>query len=183
VDDGLRAGLFSIEELKSTPLAEMIIDEVDSLHPNLEIPRRHAEVARRFITRLVEDVIFESGCRLQKLKGEGADAVRKAKAPVVAFSAGMEKLERELKEFLRQHMYRHKRVLDVMKRAENATARLFDIYIKDLNKLPPEWLDGIDRASLPRAARCVCDFIAGMTDRFALAELQRLTDTEPDLRI
>jgi dGTPase len=183
VDDGLRAGLFTIEQLKVVPLAKNIIDEVDRLHPNLEMPRRHAEAARRFITNLIEDVIFESGERLQKLSGEGTDAVREAKAPVIAFSAAMAVQERELKEFLCVHMYGHKRVRDVMKRAEDATAQLFDIYIKDLKKLPPDWLRSVDPSDQSRSARRVCDFIAGMTDRFALSELQRLTDIEPDLRI
>jgi dGTPase len=183
VDDGLRAGLFTIDELGDVPLAKTIIDEVDGLYPNLGTPRRQAEVARRFITRLIEDVILESDARLQALSGEGADAVREAKAPVIAFSVTMAKLERELKEFLRLRMYGHKRVRDIMKRAEGATVQLFDLYINDLKKLPPEWLHGLDPADKIRAARRVCDFIAGMTDRFALAELQRLTDKAPDLRI
>ncbi len=183
IDDGLRAGLFSIEDLRNVKLANEILQEVDRLHPHLETSRRHHEIARRFITRLIEDVIFESTARLQKLAGEGADAVRHAKMQVVSFSRAMANNEQALKLFLQQNMYRHERVMTVMKRAQDVVCRLFDIYINDLTKMPSEWLRNLDLNDKPRAARRVCDFIAGMTDRFALHELKRLTNAETDLRI
>jgi dGTPase len=108
VDDGLRAGLFSIDSLYNVPLAKMIIDEVDRLYPQLQTARRHHEVSRRFITRLIEDVIFESERRLQKLAESssdlGADAIRHQTAPVIAFSHEMMMHEKKLKNFLKEHM-------------------------------------------------------------------------------
>lgn len=183
VDDGLRAGLFTLDDLKKAALAKSIIDEVDRLHPNLEMPRRHFEIARRFITRLIEDVIAESSARLQKLTGAGSDAVQHAKAPVISFSSKMSLLEKELKSFLGTHMYRHTRVSEAMAAAKGVVSSLFSIYFNDLYEMPHEWRQGLDPADKSRAARRVCDFIAGMTDRFALNELKRLTDSAPDLRI
>jgi dGTPase len=187
VDDGLRAGLFSIDSLYSVPLAKIIIDEVDRLYPKLEAARRHHEVVRRFITRLIEDAISESQQRLQKLvKGKhevGADTVRHQNAPVISFSDEMMMHEKKLKDFLKEHMYRHEQVMRVMQRANLALSDLFSIYINKLDHLPAEWLQGLDQSDKLRCARRVCDFIAGMTDRFALQELKRLTNAEPDLRI
>ncbi|MES2906088.1 MAG: deoxyguanosinetriphosphate triphosphohydrolase [Pseudomonadota bacterium] len=183
VDDGLRAGLFTIDDLKETLLGKEIVEDVDALYPGLEAPRRQHEVARRFITRLIEDVIFESMTRLQNLSGQGADAVRYASTPMIAFSENMAVQERELKNFLRARMYRHPRIMTVMENAQEGLSAIFNSYFNKRDILPPNWLEGADVVDMPRFARRVCDFLAGMTDRLALQEIDRLTNTKPDLRI
>ena len=180
VDDGLRAGLFALDDMVQVPLVKDIVEEVDKLYPRLESQRRAYEVVRRVITRLIEDVIAESQARLVAVTGEGADAIRRHDAPVITFSAVMAQAENELKTFLYQHMYRAGPVMAVRRRAEDAVSRLFARYMSDPQALPSTWqIADSDRAS---RARHVCDFVAGMTDRFALQEYVRLFDESADLR-
>lgn len=185
VDDALRAGLFDANELRTTTLGETIISEVDSLYTHLEPARRHHEIVRRVITKLIENVIIESIARLEKLSisGEGSDDVRRALLPAVGFSSGMESQEKQLKAFLKKHMYDHSRVRQVMNAAQKSLCDLFDSYFDKPALLPEEWQQGLETGDEAKRARRVCDFIAGMTDRFALEEMKRLTNASPDLQI
>jgi dGTPase len=181
LDDGLRAELFTLDELAALPLAGDILAEVSAAYPGLEPARRAAELSRRMITRMIEDVVGETRRRLAELAPDSADAVRRAGAPMVGFSKPMAAAERAVKKFLFERMYRHERVMHIMGDAEGVLRDLFARYIENPEALPAEW-----RHTLPADARArarhVADFIAGMTDRYALSEHRRLFDLTPLLR-
>ena len=175
VDDALRAGLFKVDDLTATAIGRSIVGEVDERYPALDPSRRQHEVTRRLITRLIEDAIETSRARLAALVGTIADDVRKADKAMVAFSAQMTKDEAELKKFLWMKMYRHERVMASMDSAKQSLARLFEVYYVDMTLLPEAWQNGLQNADNAKKARRICDFVAGMTDRFALQESARLT--------
>ncbi|MFD1705031.1 deoxyguanosinetriphosphate triphosphohydrolase [Methylopila henanensis] len=182
IDDGLRAGLFALDDLAEAPLLASILDEVRDRHPGLDDDRATHEVVRRVITRLVEDAIAESARRIERLSPRDVDAVRSAAGVVVGFSPAMEAEERAVKRLLFARMYRHPYVMRVMNDARGVVTDLFARYFADNGALPAEWArdaSGLDDA---RRARAVADFIAGMTDRYALIEHRRLFDATPDLR-
>ena len=179
VDDGYRAGLFTFAELAEVPLAGRALAEVRAAYPGLEGTRALYETTRRLITALIEDAVAETRRRLERLSPISADDVRLAGHPVVAFSASMTKDLDALRAFLAARVYRHSRVERVMQGAETIVTDLFARYRDDLEALPPEWRE---QAPAQHYVRYVCDFIAGMTDRYALAEHRRLFDATPDLR-
>jgi len=182
IDDGLRAGLFAIDELANVPLAGDIVRELARRHPGIEPGRRAHELVRRLITRMIDDVLTESDLRLAALGARSADEVRAASAPVVAFSPAMAQADRAIKDFLLPRMYRHPRVMRIMRDAEGVVADLFGRYSRDCAELPAEWRPGLDAADAAAGARHIADFIAGMTDRYALIEHARLFDSTPELR-
>jgi dGTPase len=182
IDDGLRAGLFAIDDLDSLPLAGDILAEIARRHPGLD-PARHAhELVRRLITRMIEDVLAESARRLDAIGARSAADVRDAAGPVVAFSPAMAATDQAIKAFLLPRMYRHARVMRIMGDAERLVADLFARYSAEPQALPEEWRHGLERADAGQRARHIADFIAGMTDRFALIEHARLFDSTPELR-
>ena len=130
---------------------------------------------------MIEDVITESGRRAAMLKPRTAAEVREASRPIVGFSPAMEKGDREVKNFLYARMYRHDRVMRVMEDAERVVRELFRHFMATPADLPPEWGEGIDSADARRARR-VADYIAGMTDRYALIEHAKYFKTTPELR-
>jgi dGTPase len=182
LDDGLRAGLFSIEDLRSVPFLAGLLDEIDGRYPGLELSRRIHELTRRVITRFVEDAIRDSGRRLDEVRPADADAVRAAPMPVVCFSPAIVAADREIKNFLYPHMYRHPDVLAVRRQADDILRDLFDRFMREPTTMPDEWHQGVTRADEPRLARRVADYIAGMTDRYAVLEHKRLFPTTPELR-
>ena len=113
--------------------------------------------------------------------GVAADDVRRAGAPIAAFSTRAAACEREIKAFLWEHMYRHERVMNIMREAEDVVRDLFAFYRQNPDELPPDWSAGA-RADEAGVARRVGDFIAGMTDRFALTEHARIFKSTPELR-
>ncbi|WP_315704134.1 MULTISPECIES: deoxyguanosinetriphosphate triphosphohydrolase [unclassified Bradyrhizobium] len=180
IDDGLRAGLFVVDDLKEIPLIAAMIDAIDRHYPGLDDIRRGAELVRDLISFLIADVAAEAQARLDRVKPMSAHDVRRHGAPLVAFSAEAAAAEKSIKGFLWHHMYRHERVMRVMREAERIVVDLFERYRKDPAALPPEWRDGRDGEG--ECARRIGNFIAGMTDRFALTEHVRLFDSTPDLR-
>jgi dGTPase len=181
IDDGLRAELFTLDELAELLLAGDILAEVRFAYPDLEPARQTSELIRRMITRMIEDVVGVTRRRLAELKPDCAEAVRRAGAPMVGFSRPMAAAEGAVKKFLFDRMYRHKRVMHIMGEAEGVLRDLFARYAADATALPAEW-----RLALPADARArarhIADFIAGMTDRYALSEHRRLFDVTPLLR-
>lgn len=181
LDDGLRAGLFDIGKLADVGLSARLLAQVDAAHPGLERKRVIHELVRRQITSMVEDVIVESSVRLSDVVLSCADDVRSLDYAVVTFSAEMEAEEKQLKAFLFENMYRHESVMAPVKKAQSVVADLFDRYFDDDYALQSEsqWdigsLTGNDRA------RKIADYIAGMTDRFAISEHRRLFDHTPEL--
>ena len=179
IDDGLRAGLVSVAQLAELPLVGSIVREVASAWPGLEAPRFKQEVVRRIITAMVEDVIVEGYRRLEDHLPGSADDVRNAGRALVGFSAGMASADHAIKTFLFRHVYRSEDVMVQMRAAEKIVEDLFSAYMGAPAELPEEWrADGVvgDRG---RLARRICDYIAGMTDRFALIEHRRLFEETP----
>jgi dGTPase len=182
IDDGLRAGLIEVADLRAVPFLAGLIDEVEAAWPGLERSRLIHEVVRRVITRLVEDVIAEGGRRLDARMPESAEAVRRAGDPVVTFSAPMAEAEREIKAFLVAQVFRHPRVAAIKREAQGVVQDLFARYAAEPSLMADEWGQGLADAAEGRRLRRVADFIAGMTDRYALEELRRLFDATPELR-
>jgi dGTPase len=183
LDDGLRAGLFAIEALAEVPFLRDLLGEVDSRYPGLEPSRRIHELVRRVITRFVEDVIAESDRSISRLAPGAADGIRAAPGPVIVFSPAFVEADRAIKDFLHPHMYRHPRVLAVRVQAEGIVRDLFRRFIEEPQALPGEWQEGLAQGGETRLARRVADYIAGMTDRFALSEHQRLFGTSSGLSL
>ena len=182
IDDGLRAGLFGVDDLKVMPLTEAIIKEIDRHYPALDDARRGAELVRELISYMIGAVMAEAARRLSAAKPQSAHDVRHHHQPLVAFPPQVAQEEAGIKAFLKQHMYRHTRVMRVMGEAEAILFDLFARYQASPGDLPAEWVEGTERESEGERARRIGNFIAGMTDRFALMEHQRLFDSTPDLR-
>jgi len=181
VDDGLRANLFTLDDLVAVPLVAGIVAGIDARHSGLESSRRTHEVVRRIITCMIEDVTAESRRRLVALAPRSAADVRNADRAMIAFSPEMVETDKAIKGFLYPRMYRHDWVMRVMGDAERVVRDLFAHYIMVPGDLPNEWADGIDALSEAARARRVGDYIAGMTDRYALIEHANYFKLTPDL--
>jgi dGTPase len=182
IDDGLRAGLFGVDDLKVMPLTAAMIADIDGHYPGLDDIRRGAELVRELISYLIGSVVAEAQRRLDIARPQSAEDVRHYGDALIAFSPAVAQAEAEIKAFLKLRMYRHARVMRVMGEAETIVADLFARYQKTPRDLPPEWLPPDGTESDVLRARRIGNFIAGMTDRFALTEHQRLFDSTPDLR-
>ncbi|MBB5754145.1 deoxyguanosinetriphosphate triphosphohydrolase [Prosthecomicrobium pneumaticum] len=181
IDDGLRAGLLTVEGLRDVPFLAALIERVEARWPGLERPRFINEIVRHVITAMIEDVIGEAVHRLDALGASSAEAIRAADRPLFAFSPAIAEADRAIKAHLKVHVYRHPRVMEVMHRAEDVVRRLHGRYWHDAAALPEEWRRGLEGADEERRARRIADFLAGMTDRYALREYQRLFDVVPEL--
>ena len=182
IDDGLRAGLFVLEDLAGVPLIRDILRAIRDQHPALDAPRLAHELVRRLITAMIEDVIAETAGRLRRLAPRSADDVRLARQPVAGFSPAMAEADRAIKGFLYPRMYRHERVMRIMGDAERLVCGLFARYLERRGDMPAEWAQTADEADEAARLRHIADFIAGMTDRYALLEHARLFDSTPELR-
>ncbi|CCD89011.1 putative dGTP triphosphohydrolase [Bradyrhizobium sp. ORS 285] len=180
IDDGLRAGLFVVDDLKEVPLLAAMIEEIDRHYPALDAIRRGAELVRELISYLIAAVAAEAERRITQVKPVSPHDVRRHTTALVAFPTDVAEHEATIKAFLWQRMYRHERVMRVMRDAERIVEDLFGRYQQDGATLPAGWLDGCDGEG--DRARRIGHFIAGMTDRFALTEHHRLFDSTPDLR-
>jgi dGTPase len=182
IDDGLRAEMFQIDELKGLPLAGDILREIAAQHPSIDHSRRVHELVRRLITRMIEDVIAETKRRAAEIAPASSDAVREAGRPLVGFSAAMAEADKAIKGFLYPKVYRSERIMRIMTDAERVVRDLFGHYAAHYRELPDEWLTGLDPADEAGRARRIGDFIAGMTDRYAMIEHARLIGDTPELR-
>ena len=182
IDDGYRAGLFTFAELAEVPIAARALDEVRAAYPGIDGTRLLYEAIRRLIGTMIEDAVAETERRLGALRPRSSADIRHAASAVVAFSPGMQSELDRLRAFLFARVYRHARVARIMSEAERVVADLFRRYSDEPEALPPEWREQAPPLGTPDYARHVADFIAGMTDRFALAEHRRLFDATPDLR-
>ena len=180
IDDGLRAEMFALDDIAAVPLVGDILRSIDKDHPLIEPGRRVHELRRRLITRMIEDVI---GQTLRNVAGRSIDSaagVRGAAAPVVTFSPAMAEADRAIKGFLYPRLYRHERIMAIMNDAEKVVRDLFAHYVAQPADMPAEWRQGPDGPAA-RALR-IADFIAGMTDRYAMVEHDRLVGNTPELR-
>jgi dGTPase len=181
IDDGLRASLFALEDIADVPLVGEIVAEIDGRYRRLSPERRAHETVRRIITRMIEDVIAESGRRLAALEPHSAADIRNAAGPVIGFSPAFAAADKDIKGFLYPRMYRHDRVMRVMGEAETVVTDLFGHFVATPADLPEEW--GADIAGLDKFGRLrrIGDYIAGMTDRYALAEHAQWFTSTPEL--
>ncbi len=182
IDDGLRAGLFGLDDIAAVPLPGKIIGEIRAAHPGLDDHRLVHELIRQLIGLLIDDVVAETSRRLALLAPRSADDVRRAASPVAGFSPATGEADRAIKSFLKTRMYRHARVMQVMDQAAGVVRDLFARYSAEPGDLPAEWQEGLAGLDEASRARRIADFIAGMTDRYALAEHERLFDLTPELR-
>jgi dGTPase len=182
IDDGLRAGLFGVDDLKVMPLTAAMIAEIDKDYPDLDDARRGAELVRELISYLIGAVFSEARRRLEAAKPKSVEDVRRHGEVLIAFPPDVAQAEAGIKAFLKQRMYRHQRVMRVMGEAEQILFDLFARYQNNPGDLPVEWLPPEGGDTETERARRIGNFIAGMTDRFALTEHQRLFDSTPDLR-
>ena len=178
IDDGLRAGLFTIDDLMALPHVGDIFRGVVDRYPGLETTRVIHEAVRRLIGSMIGDVIAETNARIEQVRPETAADIRALGRPIVSFSREMTDHNATLKEFLFARMYRHYRVNRSMSKARRIVRDLFALLHAEPGLLPPEWQKGCDGANGFKTARRVCDFIAGMTDKFAIEEHQKLFDLD-----
>jgi dGTPase len=175
IDDGWRAGLISIEELGALPLIGDTIKAVRADFPGIAEERLMAEMVRRLIGARIEDLVAETRRRAKAMKPGSVEDVRAAGGALVAFSDEMRAHEAALRRFLHERMYRSTRVNRVMSQARRVIRELFALYKEEPNVLPDPWLRRFQAAADGAAgARVVCDYIAGMTDVFAIDEHRRL---------
>ncbi|MEM7023954.1 MAG: deoxyguanosinetriphosphate triphosphohydrolase [Pseudomonadota bacterium] len=174
LDDGLRAGLFQLDDLADLALVGPTIAQVSGLHPGLERARLVHETLRRLIDTMVSDLIAETERRLQALQPAGVDDVRNSGAPVVAFSPPIAAALLDLRRFLHTHMYNHYKVKRMTLKAQRVVEELFDGLVREPGCLPPAWRARAGAPGAPRTVEAIADYIAGMTDRYALDEHDRL---------
>ena len=176
LDDGIRAGLITLDDLRGLPILGEALREAEALGGQLAPSVRRHETIRRVIDRLVTRLVGETRRRLALLAPPDADAVRDAGHPVVEYDDETATANQAIRAFLHERMYRHWRVNRMTTKAREVTVALFAILNRDPRLLPPEWNVVAGEAGTVDAARAVADYIAGMTDRFAVEEHRRLTD-------
>ena len=176
LDDGLRARLFTVDDVMHLPLvgASLAAARMSSL--DVPPPRLRHEMLRRVINDMVTDLITETGKRLGKLNPDSPDAIRRHKQRVVAFSPAMADANQAIKDFLFARMYRHWRVNRMSTKAMRLTEDLFRLLHTDPTLLPDDWRARAGEGGMQRSAAIVADYVAGMTDRYAMDEHRRLTD-------
>src|SRR5262249_39206968 len=150
-------------------------------HPGLDPGRLVHELIRRLITQMIEAVVAQTGKRLAALGPATADDVRHTGGPVGAFSPAMAETDRAIKDFLYPRMYRHPRVMRIMGDAERVVCELFDRYAASPATIPADWVECAQGGDEASRLRRIADFIAGMTDRYALVEHGRLFQSTPEL--
>jgi dGTPase len=180
VDDGLRAGLITLDDLCSVQLVRRHADAVRAAYPALPARRSIHEIVRRMINEVVVDVIHTSGALLRAAAPADIDAVRVHGSALIVMSAPVREQHLELKRFLRERVYRHHRVLRMTSKARRVLEALFTAFIGDVRLLPEEYCEAANRAEaadgIRGRARTVADYVAGMTDRYAILEHRRLFD-------
>ena len=178
IDDGIEAGVFTVEELLELPLVGGVFKGVMIEHPVLDTKRVTLEAVRRLIGLWIGDVVKETNRRLDIHKPKSAADIRALDEPVVAFSEEFEHQQRALRAFLYERMYKHYKVNRMRSQAKRILKDLFEIFFAEPDTLPPPWRQDAVQAPEQRRARIVCDYIAGMTDSFAIDEHKRLFSLE-----
>lgn len=178
IDDGLRAGLFSVDDLADVPLVGPIFAEVRETYPGLDESRLIHEAVRRMIGAMVTDLLEETRRRIEAARPRDADDIRRLDRPAAAFSATMAANDAALKDFLFRNMYRHYKLNRMTSKARRVVRDLFGLLIAEPECLPTEWRVKAAEPRTQATAQLVADYIAGMTDRYALDEHRRLFDVQ-----
>ncbi|MGB6604168.1 MAG: deoxyguanosinetriphosphate triphosphohydrolase [Steroidobacteraceae bacterium] len=180
VDDGIRAGLLDLEGLRTTSMFGRQYQVVIARYPGLSERRLVHEIIRRMINYIVVDLIRTTQARLEEVQPDSIDAVRAQPKPLVMLSEGCQEEHLQLKAYLREHVYRHYKVLRMTAKARRTLQELFETFFKDISLMPPEDREQAMQSEAARGpegrARVVADYIAGMTDRYAILEHRRLFD-------
>ena len=185
-DDALRAGLFRFGDIAALPQMSAILAGIKAEHGDLDESRLTHELVRRLITVFVSDLLTTSAARLEALAADSADAIRHHTMPVIAFSDAMAADLEVLRGFLFTNMWRHYKVNRMTSKAKRVVTDLFNLFMSETNTLPVEWQGGKDNAigtlAVGDRARIIADYIASMTDRYAILEHERLFELGPILR-
>lgn len=180
VDDGLRSGFISIEQLRETRLFKTLYSKVENDYPKLDNKRTIYEIVRRMIDEQIKDLIAESAQQISTANPQSIEDIRQHKNSLINFSDDMLGMHLELKRFLRENLYRHYRVHRMSHKAGNVITKLFDALLNDLRLMPPEYREKAQQEESENGesgrARIVSDYIAGMTDRYAIKEYKRIFD-------
>jgi dGTPase len=182
IDDGLRAKLFDVIDLGDIPLVGDALADVLKKYPALERSRIIHETVRRVISAMVADVVATTKKECAEAHVKSSDEVRAQSRTLARFGGQMAENNRVLQAFLSNRMYRHERVLEIMDRAQRVIRDLFEAYMHEPKLLPADWRDDQPTDDRDHYARQVCDFLSGMTDRFALDQHKRLFDLDPLFR-
>jgi dGTPase len=181
VDDGLRSGLIGVEDLRDVRVFAKFHNEIVTQYPSAAPRRQLYETIRRMVDYLISDLIVQSGQNIANAKVANIEDVRAHSAPLIALSDDVLEQHQELKRFLRTKLYNHPKVREVMDEAGATLMTMFDAYMKDSSRLPPEHQALAARAQTEAGeaarARVVADYVAGMTDRFAYQERDKLSIT------
>ena len=178
IEDGLRAGLFEIEDLDDVPLAGPVFHDLRRRFPDLDESRLISEAVRDLIGLMVHNLLAETTQRLSAAHPRTVEDIRALDHAVVAFSDDFEKENKALKRFLFERMYRHYRVNRMASKARRLVQELFRLFLEEPNTLPPDWRRKTDGSGTEKTAIAVADYIAGMTDRYAIEEHRRLFDMD-----
>ena len=176
IDDGLRAGLFSIDDLADVPLVGPIFADVAAEFADLDASRRIHEAVRRLIGAMADDLIKETARRLADLAPKSADDIRAHDRPVAGFSEEMRNHDALIKKFLFENMYRHYQLNRMTSKGRRVVRDLFHLLVAAPECLPTEWRGDAGAPGSEQTAQLVADYVGGMTDRFALDEHRRLFD-------
>ena len=180
VDDGLRSGFITIAQLRETRLFKKLYTKVEKDYPKLDNKRTIYEIVRRMIDEQIKDLIAESSQQITKANPQSIDDIRQYNGSLISFSEDMLDMHLELKRFLRENLYRHYRVHRMSHKAGNVIRKLFDAMLGDLRLMPPEYREKAqqeeEKTGESGRARIVSDYIAGMTDRYAIKEFKRIFD-------
>jgi len=180
IQDGLRAGLFEIDDLMDVPLAGDVFGEVIEQFPGIERDRVISEAVRRLIGVWIGDLATEFQRRAALARPKSAEDVRALDMPLAAFSDDIAERQKPLRTFLFERMYRHHKVNRMMSQARRIVRELFGLFMTEPETLPPPWRDRAKATGgdMTKRARVVCDYIAGMTDTYAIDEHRRLFNLE-----
>jgi dGTPase len=176
LNDGLRAGFFSIDDLLDIPLVSANIKFLFEKYPGISNGRLIHELSRRTVNVMVDDILKETRSRLRDENPKSSQDVREGKQPMAAFSSVLRTQVDQLRSFLFQRMYRHYKVNRMANKAKRVITSLFELFMSEPSCLPSEWQHDSSHIQNASQARTVADYIAGMTDRYALVEYERLFD-------
>jgi dGTPase len=178
IDDGLRAELFTVKDLRDAPLVGAQVADILAQFGDLELSRLVGEIVRRLMSALIVDLLAETRARLAHASPANVHEIRAQNRAMAAFSDGMASKVKALKNFMFARMYRHPHVMGSMSRAQAVIAELFEAFNGDPSKLPPDWAKACGAPGEASTVSVVRDYIAGMTDNFALQEYARVFHRE-----
>lgn len=180
VDDGLRSGFITIDQLRETKLFKNLYSQVEKDYPKLDNKRTIYEIVRRMIDEQIKDLIAQSSQQILKAQPQSIADIRQHDGTLINFGEEMLEMHLELKRFLRENLYRHYRVHRMSHKAGNVITQLFQAMMNDLRLMPPEYREKAqlqeEKLGESGRARIVSDYIAGMTDRYAIKEYKRIFD-------